>query len=151
MIIEHTRKQYLENEPYWAANLMVELEKKERGKTMDWAIDSMMALVRNTAPSDQAQLLTWLSDLSSLCKDVIADSSSLREESQRIWHEKRDIFHTAIAHLYAALAYLWEQNISCYRTSVVTAMRVMGDHEYYRWTSLAVPLTLFENITKHDN
>jgi hypothetical protein len=49
-------------------------------------------------------------------------------------------------HLYAALAYLSEQNVSWYRRSLVSALDVMGDHDYCRQTSVATPLALFERF-----
>jgi CII-binding regulator of phage lambda lysogenization HflD len=150
MILEEAKKKYLEGQPYWAADLMVELENKQEGKSLEWAVECMTALVENTSSPNQAQLLTWLSDLLLQSKEDSVEQSALRELSDRIWHDQRDLFHTAIAHLYAALAHLFEKNISRYRTSLVWAMDVMGGHDYYRRTSVAMPLALFENLTKQE-
>jgi hypothetical protein len=66
--MEDVRKRYLRGELYWAADLMVELEERQRGKTPDWAIECIRALIEKTAPPNELHLLTWLSDLASCIK-----------------------------------------------------------------------------------
>jgi hypothetical protein len=144
--MDEARRKYQAGELYWAADLMVELEKKQQGKTLAWAIECVKTLVENASPPNKAQFLTWLNDLLSISKADTADGTELMNASQRIWHEQRDVFHTTIAHLYAALAYLSQDNIREYRRSLVTTTDVMGNHEYYRKSSMAEPLTLFLEI-----
>lgn len=145
MLTEQARKKYQDHELYWSANLMVELENKRQGTTLVWAIECMKALVENVASPAQEQLMSWLAELSALSKSG-ADGSTLIERGQQIWHAQRDLLHTATAHLYAALAYLSQQDISWYRRSLVSAMDVMGEHEFYRQTAAAIPLALFEKF-----
>lgn len=145
MLTEKVKQQYMNYDPCWAADLMVELEKKRLGLTLDWAIDSVKALVENVLPSYQREALKWLNELASMPEDLSL-CPDLMKTSQHIWHKERDIAHTAIAHLYAAAARLAERNIPQYRRSIVSAMNVLGDHEFYRQTSIAIPLTLFDKL-----
>jgi hypothetical protein len=145
MLREEVEQQYMNRDPCWSADLMVELENKRLGMALDWAIDSLKALVENTLPSYQQEALKWLTELASMPENP-SRSSDLMEKCQQIWSKERDIIHTAIAHLYAAAAILAERNISMYRRSLVSAMNVMGDHDFYRRTSVAIPLTLFDKF-----
>jgi hypothetical protein len=144
MLVKQVQEAYQAGELYWPADLMVELEKRRPGRTLEWAIECMKALLENDPPVDKEKQLRWLSELSSARPNPVV--AELRDKSLEIWHEKRDQFHTAISHLYAALVYLaWGEDRQ-YRTTVLMALRVMGDHPFYRQTSVAIPLALFEQF-----
>jgi hypothetical protein len=144
MPAEQAQNAYLADDLYWSADLVAKLENRRTGMALDWAIECLIALLENTAPSDQQQQLELLTDLS-LSKHT-ADSSFLMTKSQQIWYEKKDLSHVALAHLYVARAYLLQSDSRMYRTSVITALRIMGNHEFYRQTSVAVPLSLFKRF-----
>lgn len=144
MLTKQIQEAFEAGDLYWPADLMVELEKKHPGLTLDWAIECMKALLENASPADKEKLLRWLSALSSATVNPIV--AELHDKSLAIWHEKRDQFHTAISHLYAALFYLAEGDDRQYRTTVLMALGVMGDHPFYRQTSVAIPLALFEQF-----
>ncbi len=144
MLVKQVQKAYQAGDLYWPADLMVELEMRRPGRTLDWAIECMKALLENAPPVDKEKQLRWLSELSSARANPIV--AELRDKSLAIWHEKRDQFHTAISHLYAALVYLAGGDDRQYRTTVLMALRVMGDHPFYHQTLVAIPLTLFEQF-----
>jgi len=144
MLVKQVQEAFQAGDLYWPADLMVELEKKRPGRTLDWAIECMKALLENAPPVDKEKQVRWLSELSSARVNPIV--AELRDKSLAIWHEQRDQFHTAISHLYAALVYFAERNDRSYRTTVIDALCVMGDHPFYRQTSAAIPLALFEQF-----
>src|ERR1700722_11327869 len=128
-IIDQTQQNYISGDTYWAADLMVQLENDRQGKSLLWAIECVQAVVRTAIHDDlieNKKLLGYLADLS-LQANADPNLQWLKERSLQIWYELRDIYHTAIAHLYDALAFLTEQNFSRYRGSVVAALYVIGD------------------------
>ena len=146
MLIQQVMEQYHAQHPYWPADLMVVLENVRLGLTLEWVAECIKSLVVQAAPPESKEsLLNWLARVTRT-RDM-ADGSDLMDEARRVWHEKRDIFHTAISHLYAARAYLQQSNNSSYRSSVIRAANIIGDHDYYRQTALAIPLALFEQFT----
>ena len=144
MLTQHALKQYHAHDLYWSADLVVALEEVRTGLALEWATECARSLVAHAAPPESKEML--LSRLVELSQSKTADGASLLEKSNQVWHEERDFIHTAIAHLYAALAYLLQSNSPWYRLSVIRAVNLMGDHEYYRQTSLAIPLALFEQF-----
>jgi hypothetical protein len=144
MLVKQIQEAFQAGELYWPADVMVELEKVHPGRTLEWAIECMRALLEKAPPADRENQLRWLSELSSATANPAL--AELHDKSLVIWHEKRDQFHTAISHLYAALFYFAQGNDRSYRTSVIDALCVMGDHDFYRQTSVAIPLALFENF-----
>jgi hypothetical protein len=145
MLTQQALKQYDAHDLHWSADLVAAMEGIRPGMALEWATECARSLVAHAAPPESKEkLLNWLDEL--LKSKSIADGSNLLEKSNVIWHEERDFIHTAIAHLYAALAHLLQNNNARYRTFIIWAVNVMGDHEYYRQTSLAVPLALFEQF-----
>jgi hypothetical protein len=146
MLTQRALEQYRAQDVYWPADLMVALENVRLGLAFEWAAECVKSLVVQAAPPESKErLLNWLAGVHRT--NATADGSDLMEEGRRVWHEKRDTIHTAISHLYAARAYLQQSNDSSYRLSVIRAAYVLGDHDYYRQTALAIPLTLFEQFT----
>jgi hypothetical protein len=146
MLTQQALEQYHAHDVYWPADLMVALENVRLGLALEWAAECIKSLVVQAAPPEtKERLLNWLAGVTRT--SGTADGSDLMEEARRVWHEERDIIHTAISHLYAARAYLLQGNNSSYRLSVIRAAYVMGDHDYYRQTALAIPLALFEQFT----
>jgi hypothetical protein len=144
MLVKQVQEAYQAGELYWPADLMVELEKTRPGRTLEWATECMKRLLENAPPVDKEKQLRWLSELSSARASPVV--AQLRAKSLEIWHERRDQCHTAISHLYAALVYLVGGDDRQYRTTVIDALCVMGDHPFYRQTSVAIPLALFEQF-----
>jgi hypothetical protein len=124
---------------------MVALEDIKEGTSLEWAIGSMRGLLENTSPPGKAKYMLWLDELEAAKSH--SSVSGLREKSLRIWHEERSITNTALSHLYAALVYLMERNTRAYRTTIIDALCVMGENEYFRATGVQIPLTLFERMT----
>ncbi len=149
MLTDHALEQYRDNDLHWSADLVVALENVRLGLALEWAIECAKSLVTHAgAPESKERLLRWLEELSQA--ETLSNGSALLKQSDTIWHDSRDLIHTTIAHLYAALAHLRQGNTPRYRTFVIWALNVMGDHEYFRQTSLATPLTLFEQfLAKH--
>jgi len=141
-LIHDARMKHAEHQLYWAADLMVELEEESPGQALHWAIECMEALVYNSRPTEQETLIQLLTYLSRASKRH-ADSPSLLNKAQEIWHKERDLLHTAVAHLYAALGYWSQKDIPWYRRSVVCALDVMGDCDFYRASGIAIPIELF--------
>ncbi len=145
MLTQQALEQYNAQDLYWPADLMVALENVRLGLALEWATECIKSLVVQAAPPESKErLLNWLTGVTRT--GGMTDGSDLMEEGRRVWHEERDVIHTAISHLYAARAYLQQSNNPSYRTSVIRAAYVMGDHDYYRRTSLAIPLALFEQF-----
>jgi hypothetical protein len=145
MLTQRVLEQYHAHDLYWSADLVVALEEVRLGLALDWATECARSLVSHAAPAEsKEQLSNWVVDLARLRRTL--DSSVLWEKSNLVWHEERDFLHTAVAHLYAASAHLLEDNVPWYRLSVIRAANVMGDHDYYRQTSLAIPLALYEKL-----
>jgi hypothetical protein len=145
MLTQQVLEQYHAHDLYWSADLVVALEKVRPGLALDWATECARSLVAHAAPAESREKLSnWVDELPQLRST--ADAPSLLEKSNLVWHEERDFIHTAIAHLYVALAHLLQDNTPWYRLSVIRAANLMGDHEYYRQTSLVIPLALFEKF-----
>jgi hypothetical protein len=145
MLTEQALELYHDHDPHWSADLVVALERVRPGLALEWATECAKALVDNvTLSGEKKKQLNWLDELAH--SKTATDWSSLMDKSNQIWHEERDLIHTAIAHLYAALAHLLQNNSPRYRMFVMWAVNVMGDHDFYRQTSLAIPLALFERF-----
>jgi hypothetical protein len=150
MLTQQALERYHAHKLHWSAKLVSALENVQPSLALDWAIECARSLVIQAAPQDSREkLLRWLDDLSQA--KVPAEESNVMEKARSIWYEERNIIGTAISHLYAALAYLLRGDVGWYRTSVIWAMDIMGDHEYYRQTSLAIPLALFERFMSKPN
>jgi hypothetical protein len=104
----------------------------------------MKGLLDNTESPGKGQLQSWLGELGQAA--AVPDAAHLMARGQEIWHVERDFPHTAMAQLYAALAYRAQGDSGTYRLSVIRALNLMGDHEFYRDTSIAIPLALFEQM-----
>jgi len=145
IITEKALEQYRAHDPHWSAELMAALEDLRSGLSLEWGIECAKSLVSHAAPLEtRGTLLTWLNQL--LEFKQTANALTLLEKSEVIWHEQRDYLHTAIAHLYAGVAFFLQSNTARYRTLVIWALNVMGDHEFYRQTSVAIPIALFEKF-----
>jgi hypothetical protein len=105
----------------------------------------MKSLLDNTELPGKGRLQNWVDELNQATS--VPDASHLMERGQQIWHVERDLPHTALAQLYAALAYRAQGDSGLYRLSLIRALNLMGDHEFYRDTSVAIPLALFEQLT----
>ncbi|GIW82859.1 MAG: hypothetical protein KatS3mg105_4666 [Gemmatales bacterium] len=145
MLTDKAREQYNSGDVYWPAKLVLELEDKAPGKALHWAIECAKALVENTSPDKKEHFFEWLSELSLAQNNP--DSNALMEKAQQIWHEERTRLNTAISHLYAALSYFAQENGNKYRQSLSGSLYVMGEHDFYRQTSLEIPLALFEKFS----
>ena len=144
MLVKQVQEAFQAGDIYWPADLMVELERKQPGLTLDWAIACVQALLDNAPARDKEQQLKWLAELSSAKRSP--DCSALKEKGLQIWHTERDINHTAISHLYAALYHYAKGDDRAYRGSVISALCVAGGHPFYRQTAVAIPLALFEKF-----
>lgn len=141
MLIDEVLAEYRADRPHWSASLVADLEIRSPGRAFDWGVACMKSLLESISTVGRDKLLGWLAELADAGKASVG--SDILGQGQRIWHAQRDIPHTALSHLYAALAYRSEGNSVAYRTSLIRAVRVMGDHEFYRRTEVATPLALY--------
>jgi hypothetical protein len=146
MLTDSARAAHEVNDCYWAGNLIATLEGKEKGRAYSWAFQSLWYLLDNAGDPVSEQLLHHLSGVADLQIDF--RDRDLLEEADRIWHEERDPLHTAIAHLFAALAHYKAGNQGRYRASLNRVCSVMGNHEFYRERGIDFPLTLFQQLDK---
>ncbi len=147
MRIDDARNKYLTGDAHWAGDLMFQLENQLKGKSLLWAIECVKSVIETAGVEKTPDLLRYLNELAS---QVNAEPNPewLREKSERIWYEERDIYHTAISHLYAALMSLAEQNVRRYRGSIVSALSVIGNDETTRRSGGATLLAIYESFCR---
>jgi hypothetical protein len=104
----------------------------------------MKSLLDNTQLPGKGQLQIWVGELNKATS--APDAAQLMARGQEIWHVERDFPHTALAQLYAALAYRTQGDRGSYRLALIRALNLMGGHQFYRDTSVAIPLALFEQM-----
>ncbi len=141
MSTEKAKAEYLADSPFWAAELIGQLERIAPGSALLWATDSVIGLLKEVAPRDKEKFSDWIRNLSFVTEKAAA--SSLMEKADGIWLEGQDSFHMAISHLFAAKARLLEGDQGFYRTHLVKAFMFLGNHEHCRRTSATTPLALF--------
>lgn len=144
MHVDQARAGHQAHDPYWSADLIAGLEDRCPGRAFDWAVECMKGLLDGVESPDNDKLERWLGELNEA--EAAPDAAHLMARGQEIWHEERDFSHTALAQLYAALSYRALGESGSYRLSLIRALNLMGDHEFYRGTAIAIPLALFEQV-----
>lgn len=144
MLTDSARSAHKVDDYYWAGNLVAALESKEKGRAYAWAFQSLRHLLEHAADPVREQLLHQMSGVADL-RIELRDRDLLKEADQ-IWHEDRDPLHTAIAHLFAALAHYKAENQAKYRASLNRACYVMGNHQFFREGGIEFSLTLFQQL-----
>ncbi len=145
--IDDARNKYLTGDVYWAADLMFQLESQMQGKSLLWAIACVKSVIETAGLDRTPDLLRYLNELTS---QVNAEPHPewLRERGTQIWNEPRDIYLTAISHLYGALMFLTEQNVSRYRGTILSALFVIGSDETTRRNGGATLFAIYESFSR---
>jgi hypothetical protein len=156
-------------EPCWCTDLVPALEDLRPGLALEWATACARALVAQAAPPEcKEKLLSSLDELAQ-CGNPAA-LSDLMQKHHALWHghpcpspsqamllhgfpqsyrtasEQLSLMESAISSLSSALSDLLNNHGRRYRMLVTRAVDVMGEHPFYRQSSLAIPLDLFEKF-----
>jgi hypothetical protein len=138
---EQAKAEYLAGSPFWAAELIAQLEGLASGAALLWATESVIELAKEAAPTYKDKFLDCVRELSSVTDEAAA---GLMERADAIWSEGQDPFHKALSHLFAAKSKLLRGDGRFYRTHLVKALMFLGTDEHCRRTSATTPLTLFD-------
>lgn len=144
MLAESATAGFLQGEPYWPAKLVVDLERRSPGRAFEWGAGCMKALLENIETAGKSKLLDWLSSLTDPALSPTAEQAAM--QSDRIWREMRDIPHAALSHLYAAQAFRIRGDDRAYRTTLVSAVRILGRHEFYQDAGPALAVSLYKDL-----
>lgn len=146
-MIQDARLKFDSGDPYWAADLMVKLEEHRRGRSLEWLLHCIRELLSHIPDEDRPECELLCNEFALLIKQAPAPTEVFAK-GQSIWCAKRDILHTALGHLFAALAYYLSNDDRGYRTTIVRVARIIGGHQLYRNEHVETPLRLFELTLK---
>lgn len=132
---------YLADDPFWAAELIAQLEELSVGTALEWATNTFVALVKAEGPPYKENLLSWIEQLPLVSEEAIAAEP---DKLDTIWYENEDAFHKALSHLFAAKGRLLRQERGAYRYHLVTALRFLGNDASCRQTAASVPFSLLD-------
>ena len=122
--IDDARNKYLTGDVYWAADLMFQLENQMQGKSLLWAIECVKSVIETAGLEKTPDLLRYLNELASQV-NAKPNPEWLREKGTQIWNEPRDIYLTAISHLYGL--YVFSRTEVCrYRGTIISALMLSG-------------------------
>lgn len=146
MSTEQAKTDYLADSPFWAAELIAQLEALAPGRAFLWATESVIELAKEVAPTHKDDFLDRVRELPSITDEAAA--TGLMENADAIWNEDQDAFHKAVSHLLAAKAKLLQGDQRFYKTHLVKALMFLGTDEHCRRTSAKTPLALFDSYTQ---
>ena len=148
-LIQSARTKHVDKDPYWAADLMFELETRKEGLSINWLVEALRRCITSCAEPDQTQLCNWLNEIQSLRNGT--NPELILDKGQEIWQCKRDEFHTAVGHLFGAIAHKVAGDDRAYRTSIIRVARVLGDVDNAICPTVDICLHAFQSVSTRNS
>lgn len=139
-IVEKTRQMFTEQNAFWSAELIRELDKQRHGLGFEWVLNCFNHLCA-AMPEELAYLRTILIELN----HENLSSDDLIKKAQQLEQNRDDDLFLALAHLFVARNCL-QNDDHHYRNHLITTMRLLGNQELFRLSQLDYPLRSAQDL-----
>ena len=149
--VEQALASFREGGRWWARPLVAALESQRPGQSLSWAVACLRSLLGDISSDRLAALDPDLVRLTRLAEGGAADPAELLRESEAVWYRPpgRDLWQTAVARLYAALAYRLRGEGDAFQREVASALAVAADDERFTPDHLNRVTQLFSDSWQH--
>ncbi len=143
--VEQSLSLFRSGDCWWARPLVAALESRQPGRALRWTVTCVRSLLGEFDADRLTALDPDLSRLLQLNEQGTADPAELLRESEAIWYRPRgrDLWQTAVARLFAALAYRLRQQDDGSQREVASALAVVADHEQFTANHLDRAIRLY--------